>query len=142
MFAVSIFFVFSLFLIQSKGKVASVRNWAPRHEGVLGSGGIAPRILHLGTRWRLMMSFTPRPIYRQWKSSWYPLHRWLGGPQRRSGRCGKEKNLKPLPGLEPPIIQPVMCFLSVFYSLSLCIYYLFKNIFNLLYFYIIEEILM
>jgi hypothetical protein len=23
----------------------------PRHEGVLGSGGIAPRILDLGTRW-------------------------------------------------------------------------------------------
>jgi hypothetical protein len=25
---------------------------APRHEGVLGIGGIAPRILDLGTKWR------------------------------------------------------------------------------------------
>jgi hypothetical protein len=29
------------------------------------------------------------------KNSWYPLDRWLGGPQSRS------------PGLEPPIVQPV-----------------------------------
>jgi hypothetical protein len=41
------------------------------------------------------------------KSSWYPLDRRLGGPQSRSGRGGEEKNSQPLPGLEPPIIQPV-----------------------------------
>jgi hypothetical protein len=29
---------------------------------------------------------------------------WVGG---RSGRGGEEKNYQPLPGLEPPIIQPV-----------------------------------
>jgi hypothetical protein len=30
------------------------------------------------------------------------------GPQSRSGRSGgEEKNSQPLPGLEPPIIQPV-----------------------------------
>jgi hypothetical protein len=28
-------------------------------------------------------------------------------PQRRSGYGGEEKNSQPLPGLEPPIIQPV-----------------------------------
>jgi hypothetical protein len=28
-----------------KGKVVPVLNYAPRHEGVLGSGGTAPRIL-------------------------------------------------------------------------------------------------
>jgi hypothetical protein len=33
-----------------KGKVVSVLNQAPRHE-YRGSGGIAPRILDLGTRW-------------------------------------------------------------------------------------------
>jgi hypothetical protein len=27
-------------------------NWAPCHEAYCGSGGIAPRILDLGTRWR------------------------------------------------------------------------------------------
>jgi hypothetical protein len=30
----------------------------------------------------------------------YPLDRRLGGPQSRSGRCGEEKNLLPLPGIE------------------------------------------
>jgi hypothetical protein len=31
----------------------------------------------------------------------------LGGTQSRSGRGGEEKNYQLLPGLEPPIIQPV-----------------------------------
>jgi hypothetical protein len=29
------------------------------------------------------------------------------GPQSRSGRGGEKKYSQPLPGLEPPIIQPV-----------------------------------
>jgi hypothetical protein len=33
-----------------------------------GSGGIAARILDLGTRWRSVVSFTPRPLYSQGKS--------------------------------------------------------------------------
>jgi hypothetical protein len=33
-----------------------------------GSGGIAPRILDLGIRWRWVVSFTPRPLYSQGKS--------------------------------------------------------------------------
>jgi hypothetical protein len=41
------------------------------------------------------------------KEPQYPLSRRLGGLQSRSGRGGKEKNSQPLPGLEPPIIQPV-----------------------------------
>jgi hypothetical protein len=36
-----------------------------------------------------------------------PLDRRLVGPQSRSGRSGEEKNSQPLPGIEPPIIQPV-----------------------------------
>jgi hypothetical protein len=71
------------------------------------SGGIAPRILNLGTRWRWVVRFTPRPLYPQGKSPWYPLHRRLGGKQSRSGRGGEEKNSHPLPRLDPPIIQPV-----------------------------------
>jgi hypothetical protein len=35
------------------------------------------------------------------------LDRRLGGPQGRSGCGGEEKNSQPLPGPEPPIIQPV-----------------------------------
>jgi hypothetical protein len=42
------------------------------------------------------------------KSPWYPLDRRLGGPQTKSGRCSKEKNVLPLPGIEPwfLVIQP------------------------------------
>jgi hypothetical protein len=55
-----------------------VLNEAPRHEDVLGSGGIAPRILNPGTRWRWVVSFTPRPLYPRSKSppvaiGWYHL---------------------------------------------------------------------
>jgi hypothetical protein len=35
------------------------------------------------------------------------LDRRLGGLQSQSGRGGEEKNPQPLPGIEPPIIQPV-----------------------------------
>jgi hypothetical protein len=72
-----------------------------------GSGGIAPRILDLGTRWTWVVSLTPRPLYPQGKSPWYPLDGRRGGPQSRSGLGGVEKNSQPLSGLEPPIMQPV-----------------------------------
>jgi hypothetical protein len=68
-----------------------------------GSRSIAPRILHLST----VVSFTTRPLYPQGRGSWYPLDRRMGGSQSRSGGGGEEKNSQPLPGLEPPIIQPV-----------------------------------
>jgi hypothetical protein len=42
------------------------------------NGGIAPRILDPGTRWRWVVSFMLRPLYSQGKSSWYPLDRRLG----------------------------------------------------------------
>jgi hypothetical protein len=53
-----------------------------------------------------VISFTPRPLYPQEESPWYPQDRRLGRPQSRSG-SGGEKNSQPLPGLEPLIIQPV-----------------------------------
>jgi hypothetical protein len=54
-----------------------------------------------------MVSFTPRLLYPQRKSPWYPLDRRLGRPQSRSGRGGEEKKSQPPQGLEPPTIQPV-----------------------------------
>jgi hypothetical protein len=48
-----------------------------------------------------------RAFHPQEKSPWYPLDRRLGGPQSQSGRGGEEKNFRLVPGLEPPIIQPV-----------------------------------
>jgi hypothetical protein len=58
------------------------------------SGGIAPRILDLGTRFKWMVRFTPRPgrFTSQGKSSWYPLDRRLDGPQSHFELCGEEKN--------------------------------------------------
>jgi hypothetical protein len=75
-------------------------------KGYLGSGGIAPYILELSTRWRQVASFKLRPLYPQGKSSWCPLDRRLGGHQSRSGRGGEGKNSQALPGIESPIIQP------------------------------------
>jgi hypothetical protein len=72
-----------------------------------GSRGIAPLILDLITGWRWVVSFTPRPLYLQWKSPWYPLDKRLGGPQSQSERGGEERNFQPLLEFEPPIIQPV-----------------------------------
>jgi hypothetical protein len=72
-----------------------------------GSEGIAPRILDLGTRWAWVVSFTPQLLYPQEKSPRYPLDRRLGGAQSQVERGSEEKSSHPLPGLEPPIIQPV-----------------------------------
>jgi len=57
-----------------KGKVP-VLNYAPRHEGVLGCRGTAPRIIDFDTGWRWVVRFTPRPLYPQRRSPWYPLDR-------------------------------------------------------------------
>jgi hypothetical protein len=61
----------------------------------------------LGTKWRWVVTFTPRPLYPQRNSPWYPLDRSLGGPQSRSGCGGEEKISQPLLGVVPPIIKPV-----------------------------------
>jgi hypothetical protein len=100
---------FDLYCLPDKVKVKLFPCFkrAPHHEGILGSGGIAPHILDLGTRCRWVVSFTPWPLYSHGNSPWYPLHRWLGGPQSQSGRGGEEKNSQPLLGLEHTIIQSI-----------------------------------
>jgi hypothetical protein len=55
------------------------------------------------------------------------LDRRLGGPQSFSEHGGEEKNSQPLPGLEPPIIQPVAQRCSGYYCLirsfnNLCVW--------------------
>jgi len=49
------------------------------------NGGIAPRILYLGTSWRWVVSFTPRPLYRRERQPppRCQLDRRLGGPQKQ-----------------------------------------------------------
>jgi hypothetical protein len=48
-----------------------------------------------------VVSFAPRPLYIQGKSSWCPLDRRLGGIQNQS----EEKNSQPLTGIEPWILR-------------------------------------
>jgi hypothetical protein len=46
-----------------KGKVAPMLNeYALGHEGVWASGCIDPHFLDLGTSWRRVVSFKPRPL--------------------------------------------------------------------------------
>jgi hypothetical protein len=70
-----------------------------------GTGSIAPRIFDLGTRWRWVVSFTPRLLYPRGKSPWYPFDRRLGGPQIGFEHGTEEKNSQPPPGIETPIIR-------------------------------------
>lgn len=58
-------------------------SYAPHHKGITGSGGTAAHI-NLGTRWRLVVSFTPQLLYSREKSLWYPLERNVGEPQSQS----------------------------------------------------------
>jgi hypothetical protein len=54
---------------------------------------IAPTILDLGTRWRCVVSFKPRPLCLRGNSPRYPLDRRVGGTQSRSGSYGGGKVL-------------------------------------------------
>jgi hypothetical protein len=80
------------------------------HQAILtywGIGGIAPHIFNLGTRYRWVVRFTPRPLYPQGKSLLYPPDSRLGGTQSRSGSGDEEKNSQPRQDSNPPIIQLV-----------------------------------
>jgi hypothetical protein len=63
-------------------------------------------IFDLGSRWSWVVSFTSRPLYPWRKSPHYPLVTRLAGPYSRSVRCAVEKNLLPLPGIEPWLCSP------------------------------------
>jgi hypothetical protein len=70
-----------------------------------GSRGMAPLILKLGIRWKLVVNFTPRPHYsreiRRCPSNWR-----MDGRQNRSGRFGEENSL-PLTRLKPRTLHPI-----------------------------------
>jgi hypothetical protein len=67
----------------------------------MGEWRYSSTILGLGTRWRWVVSFTLMPLYLGETVPRYPLDKRLGGPQSRSGRCGAEKNIFPVPGMKP-----------------------------------------
>jgi hypothetical protein len=76
------------------------------------SGGIAPRILILCTRWRWVVSFTPRLLYDRGRSLHYIAERRPGGPQNRSGRDSEEKNPPP-PGRDPKPGRPARSLVTI-----------------------------
>jgi hypothetical protein len=87
-------------------KTYTLLNQALHHEDVWGSGGLAPRILNVGSRWRCVVSLTLQRLYPQQNSPRYALNRKLDGPQIRIGRDGKEKNSHNLPEVEPRSSSP------------------------------------
>jgi hypothetical protein len=94
-----------------KVKLTLCFNWAPRHEGILGSRGIAP-LIHLGTRWKWVVSFTPRPLYRREGAPGTHCTLWLGGcvgPRAVLDAVVKRKIPSPRRESNPttPIVQPV-----------------------------------
>jgi hypothetical protein len=63
-------------------------------------------ILDLGTRWKWVVSFSPRPLYSGGKNRRYLLDRRLDVPENWSACYGEEKNLLPLQGIEPRPSSP------------------------------------
>jgi hypothetical protein len=83
-------------------------NEAPRHEDVWGSGGLAPPFLTLGLDGGEKSALhpgrvTPPPLREENR---YKLDKMLSGPQSQSERCGEEKTLLLLPGIEPRLSCP------------------------------------
>jgi hypothetical protein len=72
----------------------------------MGEWRYSSTILDHGTRWRWVISFTPRLLYPWGKRPRYPLDRRLGGPQSLSVRCGEEQNLAPA-GTRARAVHPV-----------------------------------
>jgi hypothetical protein len=58
------------------------------------------------------------------KSPRYPLNKRLSGFGGWSGCCEEEKNLLPLPGIEPHVSGPSLCGLSYIYTYF---YFIFKH---------------
>jgi hypothetical protein len=88
-----------------QGKVVLVLDQIPYHEDVWQSGGITPRILHLGIRWKWVVSFMLGLLYPQGKSPCYPYDRRMGEQQSWSG-CGGEEKRNPFPsGNQTPVVQ-------------------------------------
>jgi hypothetical protein len=79
-------------------------SFSVRQEGVWGSECIAPHFLDVGSIWRWVVSFTPRPSCQ--KGEWSPSILWIGGwVGPRSGLDDVEQRIfLTLPGLEirPP----------------------------------------
>jgi hypothetical protein len=56
-------YIMSSIKFEVKIKLPLCFNWTPRHGGLLGTGGLAPRILDLGTLWSWVVSFLALLLY-------------------------------------------------------------------------------
>jgi len=68
-----------------------------------GSGGVAPRILDLGSRWKWVVSFTPGRFIPQGKSPWYPFDRklvWTWWWRKRNAPICTAENLVQIQWIE------------------------------------------
>jgi hypothetical protein len=83
---------------RGKAKLSLYTLWHMR------SRGTAPLILNLSTRWRGVVTLNPWPLYPWRRSHQYPLNRRLSGPHSQS-ECCEEKNVTPLMGFKPQIVQ-------------------------------------
>jgi hypothetical protein len=76
------------------------------YKGIWRSGGTAPCILNLGTRWRLVVRFTPCLPYHCGKSPWFQLNWRLNRPYSQCA-CVGEQTLLSLPRMKNSLVfQP------------------------------------
>jgi hypothetical protein len=70
---------------------------------------VAPPILNLGIRWRLVVRLTFRPLYSLGKHAQFLPKRKLGGCRRPFGCFGKERIVFTLreSNRDSPVVQPV-----------------------------------
>jgi hypothetical protein len=76
------------------------------YEGVWGSRGIAPLTFNISTKCRWVANFMLQLLYF-WEGTLALLNGVRCGPQSCCGHFAEEKNMLPVPGLEPWILHPV-----------------------------------
>jgi hypothetical protein len=84
-----------------------VINKVPRHEHIWKTGGIDPRILNLALETSNQLhALAELP---QEKEPSVAIRQEMGGPQSRCGYFGEDKNLLPLPEIEPRFVDRPAC---------------------------------
>jgi hypothetical protein len=73
----------------------------------MGEWSYSSTILDLGSRWRWVVSFTPRPIYLRGNSFQYSLNRRILGPRSAMDAVEKIKSLAPV-GNRTLAVQPIV----------------------------------
>jgi hypothetical protein len=77
----------------------------------MGEWRYSSTIPDIGTRWRWVGSFTPRPLYLRGNRPRDPLDRRLGETQSLFGRCGPEKDLTPVGNRTAVVQSTARCYI-------------------------------